>query len=288
MNQDRDDEADAAEEPGVPSQEERAEDKAKRKKKAEDEARLSAPTVYEVIAQDGIEEMERPTKSLWWSGIAAGFGISLSLYMMAALRVALGETPGAGVLEKFGYCLGFLVVVLGRLQLFTENTITPVLPVLRSRTANAFRGIARLWLVVLCANLVGTFLAAAVAVVFPIASEEQATAILDISLHFAHRPALEVFFTAIPAGFLVAAMVWMLPSSKGFEHWTIIIMTFAIAVADTSHVIVGSTELFTAMLHGETGVGDGLLRLLMAGLGNIVGGTGLFAMLAYAQVSEEV
>lgn len=274
--------------PHVSKKDKNEENKAERKKKAEDEARLSAPTVYEVISNDGIEEMERPLASLWWSGVAAGIGISLSLYMMAALRVSLGDTPGAGSLEKFGYCFGFVIVVLGRLQLFTENTITPVLPVLKNRTKQAFKCIGRLWAVVFVANLVGTFLTAFLAVIFPITSEEQSAAILEISLHFAHRPPAEVFFTAIPAGFLVAAMVWMLPSSKGFELWTIVLMTFAIAVADTSHVVVGSTELFVAMLHHEIGVAQGVLLLLMAGAGNILGGTGLFALLAYAQVSEEV
>lgn len=270
------------------SEAEKAEEKAERKKKARDEARLDAPTVYEVIARDGIEEMERPLTSLWWSGVAAGFGISLSLYVMAALRVSLGDTAGAGTLEKFGYCFGFAIVILGRLQLFTENTITPVLPVLRNRTAQAFKCVGRLWLVVFLANLVGTFCSAALPIVFPIASDEQMTAILEISKHFADRDVVTIFFTAIPAGFLVASLVWMLPSSKGFELWTIILITFAIAVAETSHVIVGSTELFTVLLAGDLSLPDMVLKLLSAGAGNIVGGTGLFAILAYAQVSEEV
>lgn len=266
----------------------KARDDAKREQRAENEAGLNAPTVYQIIANDGIEEMERPLTSLWWSGLAAGLGISVSLYMMAALRVSLGDAAGAGTLEKFGYCFGFLIVVLGKLQLFTENTITPVLPVLRNRTQQSFICVARLWGVVLVANLLGTFLAAAVTVVAPITSEAQSTAILDISLHFAHRSASDVFFTAIPAGFLVAAMVWMMPSSKGFEFWTITAITFAIAVADTSHVVVGSAEIFTVILHGEMGVGAGFGHIALAGLGNILGGTGLFAVLAYAQVSEEV
>ncbi|NNE24237.1 MAG: formate/nitrite transporter family protein [Rhizobiales bacterium] len=259
-----------------------------RKERAEDLTRLNAPTVYEVIALDGVEEMERPVKSLWWSGVAAGFGISISLYIMAALRVSLDGVPGAAALEKFGYCFGFLIVVLGRLQLFTENTITPILPVLHNRSGEAFRCLARLWIIVLLANLVGTFLSASLPTIFPIASAAQMSAVLEISTHFAERSNAEAFFTAIPAGFLVAAMVWMLPSSKGFEFWTIVAVTYAIAIADTSHVIVGSTELFTAMLHGEASIAKVLAMLACTGLGNILGGTGLFAVLAYVQVSEEI
>ncbi len=259
-----------------------------RLEQAEDHVRLAAPTVYEIISRDGIEEMERPLMSLWWSGVAAGIGISVSLFIMAALRIELEGVPGASALEKFGYSFGFLIVVLGRLQLFTENTITPVLPVLQSGTGEAFRCLGRLWAVVFAANLFGTFLTANMATFLPILSAEQLRAVVDISVHFAHRGILESFFTAIPAGFLVAAMVWMLPSSQGFEFWTILVVTYAIAIADTSHVIVGSTELFVALLHGKISVLGMMVQLSATCLGNILGGTGLFAILAYAQVKEEI
>lgn len=278
---------------GPETQEE--EDQAKKERKADEhrqqaseERNLSAPTVYEIIAAEGVEEMERPLNSLWWSGVAAGLGISLSLYVMAALRSSLGDTPGAGVIEKFGYCFGFLVVILGRLQLFTENTITPILPALRQREQGMLRCVARLWAVVLVANLVGTFLAALIPTIFPIGTPELMKAMIEISNHFSERAYAHTFFSAIPAGFMVAALVWMLPGSKGFEIWTIVVMTFAIGITDTSHVVVGSAELFTSILSGDSGIGEALMRLLLAGLGNVVGGTGLFAVLAYAQVSEEI
>ena len=83
-------------------------------------------------------------------------------------------------------------------------------------------------------------------------------------------------------------MVWMLKSSKGFEFWTITVITFSIALADTSHVIVGSTELFMVLLNGESDFMSATLRLLLTAAGNIIGGTVLFAGLAYAQVSDEL
>jgi formate/nitrite transporter FocA (FNT family) len=248
----------------------------------------SAPTVYQVISETGREEMNRSTKSLWWSGVAAGLSISLSLYVMAALRVALGDMPGAAAVEKLGYSVGFLVVVLGRLQLFTENTITPVLPVLHQPSPEALRSLARIWLVVLFANLAGTLAAAALPVVLPVTTDAHSHALLDISMHFAEHDIGSSFFSGIPAGFLVAAMVWMLPSSKGFEFWTILIMTYVIAVTNTSHVVVGSTELFTALLNHRISASHVAMQLAATGLGNVFGGTGLFAILAYAQVSDEL
>jgi len=268
-----------------------AKEKEREKAKIHDEAKnaqgLSSPTVYEIISLEGIEEMKRPAKSLWWSGVAAGLAISLSLYVMAALRISL-EGDGPSPIEKLGYCFGFLVVVLSRLQLFTENTITPILPALKNREATMLWGVARLWGIVLLANLAGTFLAAAIPTVVPTVGAEHYAAMLDISRHFSERGYSSVFFSAIPAGFMVAAMVWMLPNSKNFEFWTISVVTFAIAITDTSHVIVGSTELFLVLLNGESSLPEAGARLFLAGAGNILGGTALFAVLAYGQVSEEI
>ncbi|MDC0434824.1 formate/nitrite transporter family protein [bacterium] len=254
---------------------------------AEDELGLSSLTVYEIISLEGLEEMRRPLKSLWWSGVIAGLAISMSLYVMAALRITL---PGEGkhILENFGYAVGFLIVILSRLQLFTENTITPILPALKSGRAAMGWQVLRLWSVVFIANLVGTFIAAAIPLVTPMFSTEHVDAMLEISHHFADRPLNEVFFSAIPAGFLVAVMVWMLPSSKRQEVWVITIITFTIAILDTSHVIVGSTEMFILMLHEGSGLTHAMPHILTAGIGNIIGGSVLFAVLAYAQVSKEI
>ena len=257
------------------------------KENAKNEQGLSAPTVYEIISLEGIEEMRRPTKSLWWSGVVAGIAISLSLYMMAALRLGL-EGSSAGILEKFGYSVGFLIVVLSRLQLFTENTVTPILPALNNPSRSMLLKVLRLWAIVILANLCGTFCAAIIPLTLPMFTDAHVAAMLDISRHYAHRPMVEVFFSAIPAGFMVAIMVWMLKSSKGFEFWTITAITFSIAVLDTSHVIVGSTELFMVLFNGDINLMAALSRLLLTATGNIIGGTVLFAGLAYAQVSEEL
>lgn len=248
----------------------------------------NAPTVYQTIAHDGEEEMRRPAVSLWWSGVAAGLAISISLFAMAAIKVAFGDAPSAEAISKFGYCIGFLIVILGRLQLFTENTITPVLPVLRKNSLATYACVGRIWLIVFTANLVGTLLAALLALTMPMLSPEQADAVLEISRHFAERDLYRCFASGIPAGFLVAAMVWMMPSSQNFQFFTIVAMTYVIAVTDTSHVIVGSTELFILVLSGELSILAAALKILATGLGNIIGGTGLFALLAYGQVSEEI
>ena len=99
-----------------------------------DAAALSPKLIYEVIRRDGEEELRRTKRSLIWSGIAAGMLISLSVLGGAVLRTYLPDTPGRYLIENLGYSLGFLAVIMGRMQLFTENTITTVLPIMQERT----------------------------------------------------------------------------------------------------------------------------------------------------------
>ena len=92
------------------------------------------PVIYEVVRRLGEEEMERPATSLWWSGVAAGLSISFSLLAQAILKTHLPDAAWTELISSLGYCVGFLIVILGRQQLFTESTITVVLPVLKDFT----------------------------------------------------------------------------------------------------------------------------------------------------------
>lgn len=254
-----------------------------------DRLRLKASTVYEIIRVEGEEELYRPIGSLLWSGLAAGLGIGASVYGQAFLHAALEGVPGQAALRSVGYSFGFLIVILGRLQLFTENTITAVLPLLRKPTIGVLRAMLRLWGLVLGANLVGAFLFAFFAVVIGVGGEEQTDAIRVVSGHLLDHPPLATMLRGIPAGFLVAAIVWMLPSSKGSEATVIIFLTSLIALGGFTHVIAGAAELFVLVLAGDVGFLEAIaFQIFPALVGNVVGGTGLFALLAYGQVAGEL
>ena len=118
--------------------------------------RLTALTVYSIILREGEEELGRPKTSLWWSGVAAGIGISTSVLAEGIIRSGLGADHAyLTLIESIGYTFGFVLVIMSRLQLFTENTITVVLPVLANPTREGFRLSARLWAIVFLANMVG-------------------------------------------------------------------------------------------------------------------------------------
>ena len=127
------------------------------KDEIEELATPRTPVIYEVVRRLGDEEMERPLTSLWWSGVAAGLSINFSLLTQAILQTHLPDAPWQPLLTSFGYCVGFIMAVLSRQQLFTESTITAVLPVAANATWENIGRMARLWAIVLAANLAGTF-----------------------------------------------------------------------------------------------------------------------------------
>lgn len=250
---------------------------------------LRVPVVYEIVREEGEEDLSRPLVSLWWSGVAAGLGISISVVAEGLLQKGLPHAAWTPLVANFGYCAGFLIVVLGRLQLFTENTITAVLPLLAARTSRNLLLTARLWGVVLAANLVGTFVFAAATIHLGIFPVDHLDSFLSVSRHFMEKEPLAMLLHGVPAGFLIAAMVWMIPSAKGSEFWVITLMTYLIAVADLSHVVAGSTEAFLLFVNGEISIWQVLVEFLVPTfIGNVIGGTVLFTVLAYEQVKKEI
>ena len=258
-------------------------------REVEERLRLRAPVVYEIVRAEGEEELARPVASLWWSGLAAGIAISMSVVSEGLLRRHVPDVPWRPLIEDLGYTVGFLIVVLGRLQLFTENTITAVLPLMAERTPHNLYQTGRLWGIVFAANIVGTMIFALAATYGGIFPPDQIDAFREISLHFMSKPPFEMMLHGIPAGFLIAVMVWMIPSAKGADFWVILLLTYLIALGDFSHVIAGSAEAFLLLAHGEIGLWQTFAGFLApAFVGNVIGGTALFTVLAYSQVRKEL
>ena len=247
------------------------------------------PVIYEIVRRYGEEEMARPAASLWWSGVAAGLSISFSLLAEAILRMHLPDAGWRPLVVALGYPLGFLMVVLARQQLFTENTITVVLPVIAQPTARNFRRGGRMWGIVLAANLVGTLAAALFISFTPVVDEALRQSMLAISREALEHSWLEVALRGITAGFLMAAMVWLIPASESAQFFVIVAMTWLIGVSGSAHIVAGSVGAFLLLAGGELGFGAMLGGFLLPVLaGNIVGGTVLFTMISYAQVMKEI
>jgi formate/nitrite transporter FocA (FNT family) len=96
-------------------------------------APLRPRLIHEIIREEGEAELRRPASALAWSGLASGLSMGFSFLTQALLRSSLPEEPWRHLIDSFGYSVGFIIVVLGRQQLFTESTLTAVLPVLTRR-----------------------------------------------------------------------------------------------------------------------------------------------------------
>ena len=257
--------------------------------RVEERSRPRTPIIYEVVRRLGEEEMDRPAVSLWWSGVAAGLSISFSLLSQAILNLHLPDTPWRPLVSSFGYSVGFVMVVLARQQLFTENTITVVLPVMACFTLENLSRLARMWGIVLAANLAGTLVAASFCTLTPVIGPELRESMLDISRGVLEYGWITLFFRGISAGFLIATMVWLIPGAASAQFYVVVLMTYLISVGSFVHIIAGSMEAFMLVVNGKAAlwriISDFLAPVL---LGNIAGGTALFAVISHAQVMKEI
>lgn len=258
-------------------------------KQVRERVAIGAHVVYETIRREGEEELKRPSSALAWSGLAAGLSMGFSLVAEGLVAAYLPASQWTPLVSKLGYSVGFLIVVLGRQQLFTETTLTAVLPLLARRNWKAatstLRSTLHLWTVVLIANLFGTYLFALCVGRSPIFSARIHQSLIDVSTSSAEGGFGVVFLRAVFAGWLIALMVWLLPAAESARVSIIVIITYLIGLGGFNHVIAGSTKfMFLVVVHANTW-NDYLLRFFFPTLiGNIVGGVSLVAFLGHAQV----
>ena len=257
--------------------------------KVRERLKLRAPAVYALVKEEGEVELERPTRSLFFSAVVAGVAMGFSILTLALIRDALPDTDWAPLLTSFGYAAGFLIVILGRQQLFTENTITAVLPLTAHFSLKTFGNLCRVWATVLFGNWLGCIAIAAAFVLVPMVPDHVGDAVLAASRHYAGLTATHAFTYGIGAGFIVAALVWMMPGAEGSEFPLIVFAAWLIALGGFTHVIAGMVEIAALVMAGELSVTHAFVTLTLPTLaGNVIGGTALFTLFAYAQVQEEV
>ncbi|MFL6541988.1 MAG: formate/nitrite transporter family protein [Chthoniobacterales bacterium] len=256
--------------------------------KAEERTSPSAHVVYEAIRREGRHELERKTSSLAWSGLAAGMSMGFSFLSEGLLKHALPVAPWEPLVTKLGYSVGFLIIVLGRQQLFTENTLTVILPLLLRRTTRVLFAVLRLWGIVFAANLIGALI---IAFVLSKASvvEPEVHRVLDVVAIEAIGPPFAVMvLRGIFAGWLIALMVWLLPTAESARIWVIILLTYLIGLGHFPHIIAGAVEMFYLAVSGSRSWGEVITGYMVPTLiGNMIGGIALVAALAHAQIAGD-
>jgi formate/nitrite transporter FocA (FNT family) len=259
------------------------------KKELKDARRRSSPKaaiVYEAIRSEGEDELGRSAAALVWSGLAAGLSMGFSFLMEALLGLHLPEADWTPLVSKFGYCIGFIIVILGRQQLFTENTLTPVLQLLHRKNRHTLGRVAQLWGIVLLANLAG---AAIFALLMGAMSHYQVglrQELTQIGMKVVGSTFPATLLSALFAGWMIALMVWLLPVAESGRVSIIILVTYVVGLGGFSHIIAGSVSAFYVMIAGASSMVELVGHFFIPTLiGNIVGGVAFVAAINYAQVN---
>jgi len=253
--------------------------------KVEERVAIGPHIVYETIRREGEQELHRPSSALAWSGFAAGLSMGFSLIAEGLLAAYLPDAGWSSLISKVGYSVGFLIVTLGRQQLFTETTLTVILPFLARGKPRLIWTVLRIWGVILLSNLIGTYLFALCVGRIALFDPHIHQVLLRISQERLGPGFPVVFVRAIFAGWLIALMVWLMPAAESARVSIIIIVTYVIGLAGFNHIIAGSNKMFFLIVCGAQSWGAYFLHFFLPTLaGNVVGGVSLVAFLGHAQV----
>ena len=192
-------------------------------------------------------------------------------------------------IENLGYTFGFIIVIMARQQLFTENTVTAVLPIMHKPTPRNLLILLRLWGVVLLGNLIGTGLAALAFTHMPLFDAETRGAFVSLGEEVMRHTPGEMFANGVLAGWIIATMVWMFPAAGAAKIWVIVLMTYLVAICDLTHIVVGSVEILYLVFNGAIGWQEFIYPFALPTLaGNIIGGTFIFALISHAQIRNDL
>lgn len=251
--------------------------------------RLSAVEIHRNILEPAEHELRRPAAALFWSSLASGMVIGFSC-LAAAFGASVASEHYAHLAASVGYPLGFIFVIMARSELFTENTLVPVIPFLERRDRETFLGLLRVWALLLVGNLLGaTIFALALArtsVVDPLVASE----LVRISREATTGGFGRVVYSAVFGGWLIALLAWLLASTRSTAAQIVLIWlcTFPISALRFRHSIAGSVEAFYLAWLGDAPWGQMLGGFVVpAVIGNAIGGVLLVALLNYGQVAAE-
>lgn len=228
--------------------------------------------------EQGLGEIERSTGGLLASGFSAGLDITLGVLIMAVmLTLVSGEVPApfAEILVASTYPIGFVFVILGRSELFTEHTTLAAFPVLAGRASVG--ALMRLWGLVYVTNLAGAAIAAYLIVqVGTDSGVASAESFAALARNLVTDRWWAMFLSALLAGWLMGLLSWLVAAAQDTIGRIVIvwIVTGAIGIAHLHHSIVGTSEVLAGMMAAGAVTPLEFGRfLLISTLGNAVGGT---------------
>ena len=249
--------------------------------------RPHAVDIYERVCDDTEEELRRPRSSLVYSGLFAGFTIGLAPLAVALAVVALGDGNPEKFVAALLYPIGYIAVIIGRAQFFTENTLYPVMVTMRK--PEFLRRSSRLWVIVYVTNILGALLFALLVVLTGAFSEPVQAQMVAEGVGDTSGPLTSTFWSAVVTGFLLALVAWLVEASETATGQIIVIfvLTFLVGLGGFDHCIATTVEALSALLDGPLAFGDLAGWLAVTTAGNIAGGVLIVAAINYGQVRRE-
>ncbi|HZR57261.1 MAG TPA: formate/nitrite transporter family protein [Terriglobales bacterium] len=258
------------------------------REEAVDTRRLTANEIFDAAVENAREEVKRSVRTLAFSGVAGGITMGLTGLGVASIRSLVGDGGWQDFISYLIYPVGFIAVIIGRAQLFTENTLYPVVLVLDKRSY--LLATARLWAVVFASNIFGALLFAILVTKTSALRPDILSQLLKLGNEAAYGNPSHFFWSGVIGGWLIALVAWMVTAS----HWTIgqlamvWLLTFVVGIGKFAHCVVTSTEILSVVVSGSMPLMNYLRWIIPATLGNIVGGVFIVSLLNYGQVRESI
>jgi formate-nitrite transporter family protein len=245
--------------------------------------------ILEQEINEGLREINRPPLGLLISGISAGLEVSFSVFLMGVLLTLVKEPPAspiAAIMIANAYSIGFIFVILGRSELFTEHTTRAIYPILANHAP--LSALLKLWVIVLAGNLVGTAIFSEFTVIIgPALGVIDMHALGEVGKEVVAHHWWVIVLSGLMAGWMMGLLSWLVTAgrdtiSQVFFVWVI---TSAIGICHFHHSIVGSCEVLSNIFAGQGLV----LRdygnfLLWSATGNAIGGGVFVGLLKYSHV----
>jgi formate/nitrite transporter FocA (FNT family) len=257
-------------------------------------AALNRPKkIYEILSEQletALEGHMRSKPELLFSSFSAGLEIGFSVFLMATLHTMFAgqfNDSQMHILLSVAYPLGFIFVIIGRSELFTEQTTLAVLPVL-NRNAS-IKSLLVLWGIIYAGNLLGGYVFSLLLSWLPVrmgiintgSLAELAQAMIDYRWYV-------ILGSGVLAGWLMGLLSWLATSSQETisRIFIVVMVTTVIGIGSLHHSIVGSVEVFTGyIVSSDITIGDYLYNQVWSTLGNIIGGVVFVAIVKFSHVN---
>jgi formate/nitrite transporter FocA (FNT family) len=252
----------------------------------------SPGALWEQGVEEGERRLRRRPLSAAATGLVGGFDVMIGVAVDTVLAGALSSVMPlklAAVIGAVVFGIGFVLISIGRSELFSENFLIPVGAVLERR--RPARLLLRMWIPTLLANVAGMFILALIFSTPGVLDHRAVIAAGHVADVLAARSALAAFASAVLAGLVMTLWTWLGIALRTdiARALVALVIGFTIAAPVMNHVIVGTGEMMFGVLGGASHAtwADVGTNFLLALAGNLVGGTMFVTLTRFLQARTE-